>query len=377
MKKPLLSIVVPTKDRYKYLKHLLLLIKSYQNDDWEVVVQDNTVDNTEIIGFIDELNYPGCKYFHEVDQLPMSTNADKAILNSQGEFVCFLGDDDGICPNAIDYCRLMKDLGYDALRSNLGSYLWPDASSRYESIGGRAIISRVTKEKNTLYSKDVLLDVIKRGFVDRGNLPSVYHGIVSRKILDRIYEKCHTFFPGQSPDISNGIAVSLVLPNFLFVDDIITISGASKFHGGVTLGMQKNFPEIKDMVWFRPGAEEIWDKRLPKIAVGSIIWAESSIETLNNMGRQDLVDTINFVPIYKYFAVYFYPIRKMVYPLSSHPFKLAIYANLGIIKRSFNAVCRIIKNKLNVREANKIVINNVFDIQQCISLIESNESNLK
>ncbi|MBO7396023.1 MAG: hypothetical protein J6U16_07910, partial [Ruminococcus sp.] len=48
-------------------------------------------------------------------------------------------------------------------------------------------------------------------------------------------------------------------------------------------------------VWLRTGAEEIWDKRLPRIAVGSIIWAESSIETFRNMGRDDLIEKIDFV----------------------------------------------------------------------------------
>ncbi len=369
MGKPLLSVVVPTKDRYKYLKHLIKLIQSYNSDEWEIVVQDNTDDNTEIVEFLNELNYSGCKYYHERGQLPMTTNADKAILHSEGEFVCFLGDDDGVCPNAIEYCRLMKENGFEALRSNLADYLWPDATSRYENIGGRLVYSKVTKAQTTLRSEDVLMDVVRRGFVDRGNLPSVYHGIVARKALDRIYAKCQTFFPGQSPDISNGIATSLVMDQFLMVDDIITISGASKFHGGVTKGMTKQFPEIKDMVWFRPGAEEIWDKHLPKIAVGSIIWAESSIETLNNMGREDITSKIDFTPIYKYFVVYFYPLRKMAYPLSRHPFWLSVYANLGFVRRAWNALCRIIGNKVNLNSSDKTTELNIMDIQQCVSAL--------
>lgn len=369
MGNPLLSIVVPTKDRYKYLKHLVKLIQSYGSDEWEIVVQDNTEDNTEIVEFLKELNYPGCKYYHEKGQLPMTTNADKAIMHSVGEYVCFLGDDDGICPNALDYCRFMKDKGYEALRSNLADYLWPDATSKYESIGGRVSYKKTSKRVAILSSQDVLMDVVERGFVDRGNLPSVYHGIVHRAALERVYNKCGTFFPGQSPDISSGIANSLVMDSFILVDDIITISGASKFHGGVTVGMTKRFPEIKDMVWFRPGAEEIWDKHLPKIAVGSIIWAESSIETLRNMGREDLVSSIDFTPIYKYFVVYFYPVRKMAYPLSNSPVRLSIYASFGLVKRIWKALLRIIRNKLNINNEEVIVKLKVDNIQQCVDIL--------
>lgn len=371
MSKPLLSVVVPTKDRYKYLKHLIKLIQSFNSDEIEIVVQDNTTDNKEIVDFLSELNYPGCKYFHEVGQLPMTTNADKAILHSEGEYVCFLGDDDGICPNCLDYCRYMKETGYEAMRSNLADYLWPDATSRYESIGGRLVYSKVTKSQTILRSEDVLMDVVQRGFIDRGNLPSVYHGIVARKALDRIYDKCQTFFPGQSPDISNGIAMSLIMDHFLMVDDIVTISGASMFHGGVTKGMTKQFPEIKDMIWFRPGAEEIWDKHLPKIAVGSIIWAESSIETLNNMGREDIVLKIDYMPIYKYFVVYFFPLRKMAYSLVNNPIALSWYAYAGFIKRAINALYRIIRNKLHVGRIGENVVRNVDNIQNCISILNN------
>ena len=370
MKKPLLSVVVPTKDRYKYLKHLIKLIQSYNSDDWEVVVQDNTDDNTEIVEFLNKLDYPGCKYFHESGQLPMSTNSDKAILHSSGEYICFLGDDDGICPNAISYCQLMKEKGYEAIRFAPVNYMWPDANTRRDERGGFVFFPNVTKQRYVLSSEDTLKDVIKRGFVDRGELPTVYHGIVSRKSLDMIYERCETFFPGQSPDISNGVAVSLVLNNFLKVDDIVTIPGASKFHGGVTIGMNKQYPKISDMVWFRPGAEEIWDKRLPQIAVPSIIWAESSIETLVNMERRDIVETIDFETIYRHFVVYHYPIRKMAYGFTKKK-SIAIYANIFLIKRAINAILRILKFKLGFNKSGNSRSAN--DIQECVDALMNNE----
>ncbi len=367
MGKPLLSVVVPTKDRYKYLKHLIKLIQSYNSDEWEIVVQDNTDDNTEILEFLKELNFPGCKYFHEIGQLPMTTNADKAILHSEGEYVCFLGDDDGVCPNAIEYCKLMKEKGYDALRSNLAGYYWPDAVSNYDGAHGKVIIPKVSGVHTIFKTEDVLMDVINRGFVDRGNLPSVYHGIASRKALNIVYDKCQTFFPGQSPDISNGIAMALVLDHFLYIDDVVTISGASKFHGGATVGNFKRYPQITDMVWFRPGAEAIWDKRLPKIAVGSIIWAESSIETLKNMGREDLVELIDFETIYRFFVVYHFSVRKMVYTLTKHPLSLKFFAVLMIMVRAGKAILRRFKERIKIPSEKMSV--NLFDIQAAISYI--------
>ena len=49
---PLLSIIIPTKDRYKYLKILISLIDSYNLSELELIIQDNTSDNTEILKFL-------------------------------------------------------------------------------------------------------------------------------------------------------------------------------------------------------------------------------------------------------------------------------------------------------------------------------------
>lgn len=367
MGKPILSVVVPTKDRYKYLKHLIKLIKSYNSDEWEIVVQDNTDNNTEIVEFLKELNYPGCKYFHEKGQLPMTTNADKAILHSEGEYVCFLGDDDGICPNAIEYCRYMKEHDIEAMRSNLAHYYWPDAVSKYDGAQGRMRWAKMSDNKEMLNSEKELADVIQRGFIDRGNLPSVYHGITSRTALNRIYEKCNTFFPGQSPDISNGIAMSLTVKEYLMTSDVVTISGASRFHGGATIGNFRRYPKIADMVWFRPGAEEIWDKRLPRIAVGSIIWAESSIETLRNMGREDLIEKIDFETIYKFFVVYHYPVRDLAYSLTKNELGLKVYATLGYVKRAWNALIRVVRAKLSFQDSSLNIVSDVDNIESAVS----------
>lgn len=373
MAKPLLSVVVPTKDRYKYLKHLIKLIQSFNSDEVEIVVQDNTTDNQEILDFLSDLNYSGCKYYHEVGQLPMTTNADKAILHSEGEFVCFLGDDDGVCPNALDYCRYMKAHGYEAMRSNLVDYNWFDAESQLDAQSGSMYFKNRTFRKEARNAKDALDDVINRGFVDRGNLPSVYHGIVSRATLNRIYSKTKTFFPGQSPDISNGVATALELDHYLYVDDFVTISGASKYHGGKTVGMNKQYPHISDMVWFRPDAEKIWDKRLPRIAVGSIIWAESSIETLNNMGRCDLVETINFEAIYKFFVVYYFPLRKMAYSLSSKKIVLRVYAYIFFLVRVLYAIIRRLKAIFGITTEGSQVISGIKNINDCVAYLSTSD----
>ena len=50
---PLLSIVVPTKNRYIYLFELIKLLASFKRTDFEMVIQDNSTNNKQ---FIDNIN---------------------------------------------------------------------------------------------------------------------------------------------------------------------------------------------------------------------------------------------------------------------------------------------------------------------------------
>lgn len=368
----LVSVVIPTKDRYTYLKYLVSSIKSFNSNDIEVVIQDNSDDNKEFIAYLKDLDYEHCHYYHETGFIPMSENADRAILHSSGEYICFLGDDDGVCPNVVDWAVYMKTNGVGALRSNLPNYIWPDASS--SSLGSKGVVmyKKLKRGETSLDSKKELLDVLHRGFTDRGNLPSVYHGLVSREVLNIIYSKCKSFFPGQSPDISNGVAVSLVINNYIKTNTIVTISGASKYHGGKVKGMNKKYPMISDMKWFRPGAEEIWDIRLPRMAEGVTIWAESTIETLRNMGREDLINEIDFERIYKNYVTLYYPMRKLAYPLSANRW-LPLYAFFSFSILVYKAVKRRVLTKFGIKlSKDSIRVNNVSDINECIALLSRN-----
>ena len=123
-------------------------------------------------------------------------------------------------------------------------------------------------------------------------------------------------------------------------------------------------------MWFRPGAEKQWDARLPKIAVGSIIWAESAIETLRNMGRDDVINKIDFETILKHFSVYYYPLRRMAYSLSQNPISLRISANLGMAMRTLRAGVRMINNKMGLKHSDKVMMEGINDITECVKRLK-------
>lgn len=344
MNQPLLSIVIPTKDRYNYLECLLELIYGFKSDQIEVVLQDNTNDNTEILRFMDEKKYPNLVYNHIAHQIPISQNCDKAIKKSTGKYVCFIGDDDGVTRFIEDCVRWMDQNNVEVVLPETISYYWPDAVYTVSgNTPGRLIIPEFTNKITKVSTQTVLKEIMDLGFINRGRLPLAYHGIVRRDTLEKIYNICGTYFPGQSPDIANGVALSLVTDSYYHVSFPIVIPGAGSRHGGDIGKMKNHAAEIDDVPFLSPTAKKEWEKQIPRIWTGETIWCESAVKALRNMGHAEMVKDVNFEVMYAYFIAYHYPLKELAYNLTSHKVALFLKSNYLFAERVFNAVVRRLK----------------------------------
>lgn len=233
-KKTLLSIVVPTKNRYDCLKVLIeLFTKVHVSQDIELVISDNSDDNTEIVEYLKSLSDERIIYTYTKESISVCDNCDKAILASSGEYVNLIGDDDGNQREIIDVVRYMKCHDIDSLNCYRCQYCWPGLKSVVFKSEG---CLKTRRFKGTLVPVDPfkeLLKVLKSGACSSyGKLPCIYNGIVKRKVLDKIYDKTGTFFPGPSPDMSNAVALSLVSKTHLWLDYPISWAGLSAKSAG-------------------------------------------------------------------------------------------------------------------------------------------------
>ena len=97
----LLSIVIPTYNRYQYLEGCLRATCTIDSNEIEIIVQDNSEDNTRGLEIIQFINDNRIKYFHTKERLTVSENCSNAIEKTIGRFICFIGDDDTVCDNII------------------------------------------------------------------------------------------------------------------------------------------------------------------------------------------------------------------------------------------------------------------------------------
>lgn len=293
-KNPILSIVVPTKDRYYYLKKLIELISGFGSTEIELVIQDNTEDNGAILDYLKTVQYKNLKYFHQKDHIPISDNSTKAILNSTGEYVCFIGDDDGVLPSIIEVCKYMKLNEIDALLSSPVTYDWPDfGDNSIYQLSSTVQYKKGSGKYKKLIAEKEIRKCIKSGIRDLCLLPKVYQGIVRRDFLDKVYERTGTYFPGGSPDMANAVALALLNPRMAYFDASAIISGQCKtVGGGERLRKRNNLLKITEKSSLPRDIAETWDDRMPRYWCADTIWPQSAISAYKAMGVE--LPYINF-----------------------------------------------------------------------------------
>ena len=293
----LLSIVIPTFERYEYLRECLKAAVSIVSEEIEFVVQDNTKDNEEIVPFIERMGDKRIKYYHEERRMTVSENSDQAIEHSRGKYICMIGDDDTVCSNIVDLAKCMKQYSIDTCCFGICKYIWPDLLEQVPLLFCYEI------EKTDMYftyknPKDLLHACLSSGVHDITNLPRVYHAISSRRILEQIKDRTGTYFPGPSPDMANAVATMLLSSKHVQTEIPIMISGYSgKSTGGLgKRGLHKG--ALKGRASLPKNILEIWDNRIPRLWMGDTIWPASAITSLKAMGYESMRDEIDFSIIY-------------------------------------------------------------------------------
>lgn len=361
---PIISVVVPTKNRYKYLKHLITFIDSFKSKDIELVVQDNSDSNKEIIEFLDQLNSPVVKYFYCSDKLSMSANADLAVKNSNGEYVCFIGDDDGVTSHIIACTHWMKENNIDALSCSLVNYYWSDYP---QSLTGNLSNFLIYKDFSCKYEYvnpyDALNEVVRKGFQYKGDLPFLYTGIVKRSILDQVYNIGGTYFPGPSPDMANGVCLCFFLKTYVKVDFPVVITGISHMTGGGINRLKGKIANIEDVPFISSDVKEKWDKRIPKIWAAEFAWPESGLKALNYVNEQEYIKKVNFEYMLANFMVFHFSYRKLALSFSRRLFVLLYYFITLFIKRYFKGLSSVVSKKLFNKVNGRNIVQNVKGIE--------------
>jgi glycosyltransferase involved in cell wall biosynthesis len=112
--RPLLSIIIPTYNRQEYAASAIRCALATPSDDIEVVVQDCSDDGLLSSLIVSELLDKRLSYRYE-PRAHMVENWNRAIDRARGEYLCIIGDDDGVNPELAEAAAWAKTAGVDSL----------------------------------------------------------------------------------------------------------------------------------------------------------------------------------------------------------------------------------------------------------------------
>lgn len=294
----LLSIIIPTYNRYEYLiESLDVMADTIESRQVEIVVQDNTVDNTAIVDYLKKKNDERIKYFHVSERLTVSENSSRAILNSKGKFLIFIGDDDAVCNTIMDVVKYMNDYDIDACTFKSVVYHWPDLIEKVSSLD-TFISPQISEHIEVCNSKLILREEIKNGLQSLFDFPRVYHAIITRNVLDKLMDKTGTFFPGPSPDMANAAPCCFFAKKQIKIQIPLMISGYSLASGGGLGRQRKHTGSLKGKDWLPKDVEEKWDQKIPLLWLQCTIWPASAVEALRRVGEDSVLKNLNYGIIY-------------------------------------------------------------------------------
>ena len=283
--KKLLSIIIPTKNRYECLIPVVsALLKHIKSEDIELVIQDNSDDNQEGLLFFENLGDQRVKYFYHQESLSIQENTIFAIDNTRGKYLIFVGDDDLVSPYIFDIVTFIDKKNIECLVFNAAYYWWNTVDFEKENHFHRKNAlwlpihqSLEFVERNTQDELEIMLQSGAGIFL---RLPKFYHGIVRRDILDQIKVKTGTYLPGSSPDIAFSTALLLVLDKYYFVNFPLSVFGASKNSGGGMTARKQHYGKIEDQKFLPKNIVENWNPLIPRIWSEKTIYAQTVTEVL-------------------------------------------------------------------------------------------------
>lgn len=243
MTSPRYSIVVPTRHRPETLRHTLATVVSQAHDSFEVIVADNA-SGPETRRIVEDLACPRLTYVRSDTPLSMSANWERALAATRGEWITFIGDDDGLLPNALAECDdLLGRHRVHAIHQHYGVYVWPCAAGTGEADRLQLHLGRAEwiEEAHEVLSATALRPGTTR-------LPLPYHGWIHRSLYDKA-ARTGPVFQGKDPDTYAGILMAALSDSFLTVErglSLIGISGSSNTFRFVVAGQADESTRDRD-----------------------------------------------------------------------------------------------------------------------------------
>lgn len=241
---PLFTVIIPAKNRARYLHHTLRTCMMQNYDRLEVLVSDDgSTDNTrEVVEDAARID-SRIRYISQGSGVGMRDNFENALRQVKPGFVIALGADDGLLPDGINgMYEVLRDTGMELLAWPAPLYSYPNVTGAngqlaiYHRRGVKIIDSHQflsRQAKNLHYLSDI-------------ESPMFYvKGVVSTTLIDKVRNRAADgrFYSCPTPDGYSGIVLAGEVSRYAFSGKPFSIYGLSPTSQG--LGYLSNDDQAK------------------------------------------------------------------------------------------------------------------------------------
>lgn len=227
---PKLTVIIPTRNRPDTLAYSLKTVTCQPCAELEIIVSDNG-DTPSARPVVEANGDARVRYIRPEGVLGMSEHWEFALGHAAGEWIGFLGDDDGLLPDAVAFLlqSVSAHRGARAFGSKTGKFFWPDTT------GGKASRLMVPLEDGVFVrASDEAISAVMEGDEPFTILPCIYTGgFLQKSLIDDIKARSGgKFFMSMIPDTYSGIAAALNDDAYLYSNRIISVAGVSSHSNG-------------------------------------------------------------------------------------------------------------------------------------------------
>lgn len=225
------SIVIPTRNRAATLKWTLRTCLDSDHPHFEVVVSDNdsSDDTAAVVAAFDDSRI---RYVKTPTYLSMSRNFENGLKHASGEFLIFIGDDDGILPFGLRALGALfeKHPDLDVIDWALTSFLWPHEPRAELTLNW--VSNLRGPELETSDHAWYRINHPRSNDYNDLNGFNLYHGCFRRRVIDAAESAGVSLFASPIPDVAAGIKALRFARKKMRLDVSITINGVSQKSNG-------------------------------------------------------------------------------------------------------------------------------------------------
>ena len=275
---PIISILVPTRNRPLQLASLVSIIRKCTDVRIEFLISDNSDSPSHHLS-----SFENVTFFRPEQVLNMTDHWNFLFHKAKGKYITFVGDDDAFLPTAlVQLCDSLEQIDPDLVWTQTAGYGWPSGNSFgnfFQSIRRKSERIELSKARLRLLKLDSL------------DLPIPYnYALVKREV---IVEFLHTnlnenFFSSRVPDVNSGVKILFLAKTQFEFKRLTFISGASPLSNGLLTRTKQDHPVTLEFnnpefnpITLRP------DSRIKEISpFGFVTFFEAIEESLLQLGEK-------------------------------------------------------------------------------------------